>query len=64
MALVECLPLAQVAMPGSWDQVLQQALIRDHASSAYVSASFFVSLMNKLIKSLKQNRKTMKKMYV
>ena len=46
--MVEHLPLAQVVIPGSWDQVLHQAPYREPASpSAYVSASLSVSLMNK-----------------
>ena len=45
---VEYLPLAQVVILGSWDQVLHQAPHREPASpSAYVSASLYVSLMNK-----------------
>ena len=45
-SVVERLPLAQVMIPGSWDQVPLQAPQREPASpSAYVSAS--VSLMNK-----------------
>ena len=47
-SVVEHPPLAQVMIPGSWDQVLHQAPCREPAShSAYVSASFSVSLMNK-----------------
>ena len=46
--VVECLPLAQVVILGSWDQVPHQALHGEPASSsAYVSASFYVHLMNK-----------------
>ena len=42
------LPLAQVVIPGSWDRVPPWAPHRETASpSAYVSASLFVSLMNK-----------------
>ena len=38
-SVVEHLPLAQVVIPGSWDQVLHQASHREPASpSAYVSA--------------------------
>ena len=44
---VERLPLAQVAISGSWDQVPHQAPHREPASpSAWVSASYSVSLMN------------------
>ena len=47
-AVVKHLPLAQVMIPGSWDQAPQQAPHREPASpSAYVSASLSVSLMNK-----------------
>ena len=47
-SVVECLPLAQVVIPGSWDRVLHQAPRMEPAStSAYVSASLCVSLMNK-----------------
>ena len=47
-SVVECLPLAQVMIPGSWDGVLHRAPCREPASpSAYVSASLSVSLMNK-----------------
>ena len=47
-SMVGHLPLAQVEMPGSCDQVPHQAPRREPASpSAYVSASLFVSLMNK-----------------
>ena len=46
--VVERLPSAQVMILGSWDQVLHQALHEEPASpSAYVSASFSVSIMNK-----------------
>ena len=38
-SVVEHLPLAQIMIPGSWDQVLHQAPHREPASpSAYVSA--------------------------
>ena len=47
-SVVERLPLAQVVIPGSWDQVPYQAPCMEPASpSTYVSASLFVSLMNK-----------------
>ena len=39
-SVVECLPLAQVVIPGSWDRVSHQAPCRS-------SASLSVSLMNK-----------------
>ena len=43
-SVVEHLPLAQVMIPESWDQVLNQNLHREPASpSTYISAS----LMNK-----------------
>ena len=46
--VVEHLPLAQVVILGSWDQVLHRSPHREPASpSAYVSASLSVSLMNK-----------------
>ena len=39
---------AQVVIPGSWDQVTHRAPCRKPASpSAYVSASLYVSLVNK-----------------
>ena len=45
---VECLPSAQDVIPESWDRVTLWAPHRESASpSAYVSASLFVSLMNK-----------------
>ena len=45
---VKHLPLAQGMIPGSWDWVLHQVPHREPASpSAYVSASFYESLMNK-----------------
>ena len=45
---IEHLPLAQVVIPGSWDQVLHQDPHGEPASpSAYVSASLSVLLMNK-----------------
>ena len=47
-SVVECLPLALVVIPGSWDRVPYQAPCREPASpSAYVSASLCVFLMNK-----------------
>ena len=47
-SLVEHLPLAQVMILGSWDQVLHQAPHREPASPpTYVRASLYVSLMNK-----------------
>ena len=47
-SVVECLPLAQGMIPGSWDGVPHQAPCMEPASpSAYVSASLSVSLMNK-----------------
>ena len=47
-SVVECVPLAQVMILGSWDQFPHQAPLRKPASpSAYVSASFCVPLMNK-----------------
>ena len=45
---IERLPLAQVVIPGSWDQVPHRSPLQGAASpSAYVSASVSVSLMNK-----------------
>ena len=54
--MVERLPLAQLVIPGFWDQVLHQAPRREPASlPAYVFASLSVSLMNKyIIKILKK----------
>ena len=47
-SVIERLPLAQVVILGSWDQVPHQAPRREPASlSAYVSAFLSVSLMNK-----------------
>ena len=47
-SVVEHLPLAQVVILGSWDQVPHGAPHREPASpSAYGSASLSVSLMNK-----------------
>ena len=47
-SVVECLHLAQVMIPGSWDQVWHQASHRKPDSpSACVSASLSMSLMNK-----------------
>ena len=46
--VVEHLPLAQLMILGSWDQVLHPAPHRKPASpSAYISAFLCVSLMNK-----------------
>ena len=45
--MVEHLPLAQVMIPESWDQLLHQAPRMEPASpSAHVSASLSVSLTN------------------
>ena len=45
---VECLPSAQVVIPGSWDRVPHRAPCKEPPSpSACVSASVCVSLMNK-----------------
>ena len=42
--VVECLPLAQGVILGSWDRVLHRAPCEESASpSVYVSASFCVS---------------------
>ena len=47
-SMVEHLPLAQVVIPGSWDQVPHQDPHREPASPfAYASASLCVFLMNK-----------------
>ena len=46
-SVVERLPLAQVVIPGSWDQVPSGSLWEPASPSAYVSASLSVSLMNK-----------------
>ena len=47
-SVVEGLPLAQVVILRSWDQVPHWAPLREPASlSAYVSASLSVSLMNR-----------------
>ena len=43
-SVVECLPLTQVMISGSWDRVLNRA---PHGDPAYVFASLSVSLMNK-----------------
>ena len=43
-SMVEHLPLSQIMIPGSWDQVLHQAPHREPTSpSAYVSASLCLS---------------------
>ena len=48
-SVVEHLPLAQVVIPGSWDQVLHWAPHKEPASPpAYVSASLCVLLVNKI----------------
>ena len=53
--MVEHLPLAQVMIPGSWDQVPHQACHIEPASpSVYVSASLSLSLMNKISKIFKK----------
>ena len=47
-SVVDLSGLAQVMIPGSWDQVFHQASLREPAlPSAYVSASLSASLMNK-----------------
>ena len=52
--MVEPLPLAQAVIPGSQDRVPHQAPRRKSASSsACVSASLYVSLMNKNKKKFK-----------
>ena len=49
-SVVECLPLAQSMILGSWDRVPHQDPHREPASpSAYIPASLCVSLMNKYI---------------
>ena len=54
--LSECLPLAQVVIPGSWDLVLHWAPCVEAASpSAYVSVSLCVS--HEKINSLKKKLK-------
>ena len=58
-SVVEVLPLAQGMILGSWDQVPHQAPYREPASpSVYVSASLYVSLMNKniFLKNLKKKK--------
>ena len=46
-SVVEHLPLAQVVILGSWDQVPHPASCREPASpSACVAASLYASLMN------------------
>ena len=46
--MVGHLPLAQVVIPGSWDQVLHQGPHRETVSpSACVSVSVWMSFMNK-----------------
>ena len=55
-SVVEHLPLAQVVIPGSWDQVLKQAPQGETISPCvYFSACLPVSVMNKK-KSLKTNK--------
>ena len=44
---VESLPLAQVMIPGSWDQVPHQTPRREPASPSGMSLPLSVSLMNK-----------------
>ena len=52
---VECLPLAQGMIPGSWDRVLHRTPCGELASpSACVFASVSVSLINKYIKKKKE----------
>ena len=53
-SVIEHLPLAQVVIPGSWDQVPHRAPCMEPASpSAYVSASLSVCLLglNKIFKN-------------
>ena len=47
--MVEHLPLTQVMIPGSWDQVPHQAPLREPAASpsAYISTSLLVSAISK-----------------
>ena len=65
--MVEHLPLAQGVTRGSWDPVLQQAPCREPAfPSAYVSASLYLTLVNKYIiffnlKKVKRERIVFKK---
>ena len=46
-SVVECLPLAQVVIPGSWDQVPHQAPCIEPASPSAYAPSPTLSLMNK-----------------
>ena len=47
-SVVECLPSAQGMIPESWDEIPHQTPCRVPASPfAYVSASLWVSFMNK-----------------
>lgn len=58
-SVVECLLLAQGIILGSWDRVLHQAPCGETVSpSAYVPASFSVSLMKKYKKSLRKEKKS------
>ena len=43
-SVIECLPLVQVVIPGSWDRVLHRA---PHGKPASPSASLSVSLRSK-----------------
>ena len=55
-SVVDCLPLAQVVILGSWDR--HQIHHKEPVSpSAYVSASLSLSFMNKYIKSFLKKRK-------
>ena len=52
-SVIECLPLAQGLIPGSWDQVPHRAPLEEPASpSSYVSAPLCVSheQINKILK--------------
>ena len=54
-SVVQSLPLAQGMILGSWNRVLHWAPCMESASPfAYISASLFVSLMNKRRKFLKK----------